>query len=125
MVGYRSKKLLAQSRMPDTSIDLDDIQYIITENERLIEGQGGIMEMKQTISDKEAEIERLKAKCDMQATILRRLTPERHPDTLFISGVLGNRDMNNMPEKLLVVPAYGVDFAYIYERTDKTTGPEW
>lgn len=71
------------------------------------------------------DITRLKEKCDMQATILRRLTPENHPDTLFISGVLGNRDMNNMPEKLLVVPAYGVDFAYIYERTDKTTGPEW
>lgn len=71
------------------------------------------------------DITRLKNKCDMQATILRRLTPESHPDTLFISGVLGERDMNNMPEKLLVVPAYGVDFAYIYERTNKTTGPEW
>lgn len=82
-------------------MNLDDIQFIISENERL------------------------RKKCDMQATILRRLTPESHPDTLFISGVLGNRDMNNMPEKLLVVPAYGVDFAYIYERTNKTTGPEW
>ena len=71
------------------------------------------------------DITRLKEKCDMQANILRRLTPENHPDTLFISGVLGARDMNNMPEKLLVVPAYGVDFAYIYERTEKTTGPEW
>lgn len=71
------------------------------------------------------DITRLKNKCDMQATILRRLTPESHPDTLFISGVLGERDMNNMPEKLLVVPAYGVDFAYVYERTEKTTGPEW
>lgn len=82
-------------------MNLDDIQFIISENERL------------------------RKKCDMQATILRRLTPESHPDTLFISGVLGARDMNNMPEKLLVVPAYGVDFAYIYERTNKTTGPEW
>jgi len=101
MVGYRSKKLLAESREPDMPMDLDDIQFIITENERL------------------------RKKCDMQANILRRLTPENHPDTLFISGVLGERDMNNMPEKLLVVPAYGVDFAYIYERTNKTTGPEW
>jgi hypothetical protein len=69
--------------------------------------------------------ERLKNKCDRQAMILRRLTPENHPDTLFISGVLGDKDQNNMPKKLLVVPAYGVDFAYIYERTDKTTGTEW
>lgn len=86
---------------------------------------GGIMEMKQTIADKEAEIERLTKKCDMQANILRRLTPDKFPDTIFISGVLGERDSNNMPQKLLVVPAYGVDFSYIYERTEKTTGPEW
>lgn len=71
------------------------------------------------------EVERLRKKCDMQAMILRRLTPEKHPDTLFISGVIGNRDMNNMPEKLLVCPAYGVDFNYVYEHTGKTTGPEW
>jgi len=30
-----------------------------------------------------------------------------------------------MPEKLQVVPAYGVDFSYIYERTEKITGPKW
>ena len=77
------------------------------------------------VDDLEDEIKRLRAKCDMQANILRRLTPEKFPDTLFISGVLGERDFNNMPQKLLVVPAYGVDFSYIYERTEKTTGPEW
>ena len=71
------------------------------------------------------EVERLTKKCDMQANILRKLSPDKFPDTLFISGVIGERDFNNMPEKLLVVPAYGVDFAYIYERTEKTTGPEW
>jgi hypothetical protein len=81
--------------------DLDEMQKLILENERLVK------------------------KCDMQAMILRRLTPENYPDTLFISDVLGKRDVNNMPEKLLVVPAYGCDFAYIYERTEKTTGPEW
>ena len=71
------------------------------------------------------EVERLTKKCDSQAMILRRLTPEKFPDTLFISGILGEKDQNNMPEKLLVVPAYGVDFSYIYEYTGKTTGPEW
>lgn len=71
------------------------------------------------------EIERLTKKCDMQAMILRRLTPENHPDTLFIHSTLGEKDDNNMPQKLLVVPAYGVDFSYVYEYTGKTTGPEW
>ena len=48
-------------------LNLDDIQFIISENERLLaraeqleSGPGGIMEMKQTIADKEKEIERLK-----------------------------------------------------------------
>lgn len=71
------------------------------------------------------ELTRLIEKCDKQAMILRRLTPEQHPDTIFITGVAGDRDMNNMPEKLLVCSAYGCDFSYIYERTEKTTGPEW
>ena len=71
------------------------------------------------------EIERLTKKCDMQAMILRRLTPEHHPNTMFIHGTLGEKDDNNMPQKLLVVPAYGVDFSYVYEYTGKTTGPEW
>ena len=92
---------------------------------QLTSGPGGIMEMKQTIADKEQEIERLKDKCDKQAMILRRLTPEQHPDTLFITGIGGDKDQNNMPEKLFVCPAYGCDFSYIYQRTEKTFGPEW
>ena len=71
------------------------------------------------------EIERLTKKCDMQATILRRLTPETHPGTFFIHGTLGDKDKNGMPEKLMVIPTYGVDFSYIYVRAEKTTGPEW
>ena len=77
------------------------------------------------LGDMKNEINRLKEKCDLQATILRHLTPEKFPDTLFIHSVLGKRDQNNMPEKLMIVPAYGVDFSYIYERTNKTIGPEW
>jgi hypothetical protein len=71
------------------------------------------------------EVKRLQEKCDKQATILRRLTPDKYPNLLFIHSTLGDQDQNNMPQKLLVVPAYGVDFSYIYERTEKTTGPEW
>jgi len=71
------------------------------------------------------EVKRLQEKCDKQATILRRLTPDKYTNLLFIHSTLGDRDQNNMPQKLLVVPAYGVDFSYIYERTEKTTGPEW
>lgn len=72
-----------------------------------------------------AEIQSLKDKLFRVGTILRHLTPEKYPDVLFIHAHLGEKDQNGMPEKLLVVPAYGVDFSYVYERTDKTTGPEW
>jgi hypothetical protein len=68
---------------------------------------------------------KLQETCHRQAAIIRKLLPESFPDTLFISSVAGKRDMNNMPEKILVCPAYGVDFSYIYEYTGKTTGPEW
>jgi hypothetical protein len=71
------------------------------------------------------EVERLTKKCDTQAMILRRLDAEKFPGTYFIHSGLGEIDANGMPEKLMVVPAYGVDFSYIYERTEKTTGPEW
>lgn len=71
------------------------------------------------------EIERLREKCNKQAEFLRRVDAERFPDTLFIHSLVGQKDQNGMPEKLLVVPAYGVDFSYIYEYTGKTTGPEW
>jgi len=77
------------------------------------------------IEDVANEIKRLKDKCDKQAMILRRLTPEKHPHTMFISGIAGNKDDNGMPEKLLVCRAFGLDFSYIYEYTGKTTGPEW
>ena len=71
------------------------------------------------------EVERLKEKCDRQAMILRRLTPENFPDTLFIHSDGGEKDSNGMPERLYVVPAYGVDWSQVYVRTDKVTGPEW
>ena len=72
-----------------------------------------------------SENERLAKKADTQAQMLRRLDAERFPGTYFIHSGLGETDTNGMPEKLLVVPAYGVDFSYVYQYTGKTTGPEW
>jgi len=71
------------------------------------------------------EVERLTKKCDNQAMILRRLTPDKFPDTYFIHSGLGKDVGNGMPEKLLVCPAFGVDFSYIYQYTGETIGPEW
>ena len=72
-----------------------------------------------------AEVERLKAKCDMQANILRSLIPEKFPGVLFITGHLGTKDKNGLPDKLLICPAYGVDWAEAYVREGTVWGPEW
>jgi hypothetical protein len=71
------------------------------------------------------EIKKLRKVRNDQANILRRLIPDKFPDTYFVHSGLGEKDKNGMPEKLLVCPAYGVDFSYIYEYIGKTTTTEW
>lgn len=72
-----------------------------------------------------AEIERLREKCNKQAMVLRRLNPENFPNTYFICGEMGEKDQNGMPAKIMVAPAYGVDFSYEYVYNGRVTGPEW
>ena len=55
---------------------------------------------------------------------LKTHTPEKS-GYYFIAGKLGPVDSNDLPEKLLICPAYGCDWMQIYERTERTTGPEW
>lgn len=43
----------------------------------------------------------------------------------FICGEGGEKDTNNLPKQIHICPAYGVDWFQVYERTDKTWGPEW
>lgn len=86
---------------------------------------GGLDEVAELCSEAKAHLIRLRDKCNMQATILQSLTPERYPDVLFIHAHLGMKDQNGMPERLLIVPAYGCDFSYVYNRTGETTGPQW
>ena len=81
--------------------------------------------LEQRNAELQEEVERLRKIRNDQAMILRRLSPDKFPDTYFIHAGLGEKDENGMPKKLLVVPAYGVDFSYVYEYTGKTTGPEW
>lgn len=49
---------------------------------------------------------------------------EKLGNIYFICGELGVKDDNNMPQKILVCPAYGVDFSYVYEYNGVITGPE-
>lgn len=71
------------------------------------------------------DVEKYKKGYEAAMRIVRSTFPEKFPDSYFICGEVGKKNENNMPEKIMVCPAYGVDFSYIYERTETTTGPEW
>lgn len=50
---------------------------------------------------------------------------EKLGDIYFICGEGGQKDNNNLPDRIHICPAYGVDWFQIYERTNKTVGPEY
>lgn len=58
-------------------------------------------------------------------TIKHTVLAEKLGDIYFICGEGGEKDKNNLPERIHICPAYGVDWFQVYERTDKTHGPEW
>ena len=72
-----------------------------------------------------SELERLVSKCNKQAVVIKRIYAESLPDTWFVAGEGGEKDTNNLPTYIHVCPAYGCDWVQIYERTDRTSGPEW
>ena len=61
----------------------------------------------------------------IKSLIKHNLLAEQMAGIYFICGEGGEKDQNNLPEQIHVCPAYGVDWFQIYERTDKTFGPEW
>ena len=65
------------------------------------------------------EILRLKEKCDKQATMLRRLFPDKYDGFYFICGEIGSKDNNGLPDHILVCPAFGSDCIETYSRKVK------
>lgn len=80
---------------------------------------------KEIVRNENTMTQKYKDAYDAAMRIVKSTYPDKFPDTYFICGELGSKDINSMPEKLLVCPAYGCDFSYIYERTGTTVGPEW
>lgn len=83
-----------------------------------------VSELKDQIAEKDAEIERLKEKCDKQAMVIRRMYVDQFPDTWFAWHGYGEKDRNNLPQFIEVIPAHGVGWSQVYERTDRTISME-
>lgn len=81
--------------------------------------------MSARIKELEAELDKYKSGYEASMRIVRSVFPEKFPDNYFICGEGGEKDDNGMPDKLMVCPAYGTDFFYVYEYKGETAGAEW
>ena len=61
----------------------------------------------------------------LKSLIKHEVLAEKLGDIFFICGEGGNKDKNGLPDQIHVCPAYGVDWFQVYQRTDKSWGPEW
>lgn len=50
---------------------------------------------------------------------------EKLGDIYFICGEGGEKDKNNLPERIYICPAYGVDWFQVYEKSQSAVGPEY
>ena len=57
--------------------------------------------------------------------VKHELLAEKMGDIFFICGESGEKDQNNLPERIHVCPAYGVDWFQVYEKTKSVVGPEY
>lgn len=74
----------------------------------------------------EGELKALREKVTLYEKIfLHTFIADKRGDIFFICGEGGEKDRNNLPKQLHICPAMGVDWFQIYERTDKTFGPEY
>ena len=67
----------------------------------------------------------LKALRKLSNILKHEVMAEKLGEIYFICGEGGEKDKNNLPERIHICPAYGCDWFQIYERTDKTFGPEY
>lgn len=57
--------------------------------------------------------------------VKHELIAEKMGNIFFICGESGEKDNNNLPDRIHVCPAYGVDWFQVYEKTDVISGPEY
>jgi len=73
----------------------------------------------------EAYVGELKELRKLKSLIKHDILADKLGNTYFICGEGGEKDKNNLPERIHICPAYGVDWFQVYERTNNTWGPEY
>jgi hypothetical protein len=71
------------------------------------------------------EVETFRKGYEAAMRIVKSTYADKFPDNYFIHGHSGSIDENGLPDRLWIVPAYGVDWFQVYEKTNVTGGPEW
>lgn len=61
----------------------------------------------------------------LKSLINHEVLVEKLGNIFFVCGQGGEVDKNNLPEQIHICPAYGVDWFQVYQRTDKSFGPEY
>jgi hypothetical protein len=61
----------------------------------------------------------------IRSLIRHTVLAEKFGDIYFICGEGGQKDDNNLPDRIHICPAYGVDWFQVYERTETAHGPEY
>ena len=91
------------------------------------EGSTAVWAMDQDLKEAAGRIGQLTAKVKLLEKVemyLKTMYPDKSGH-YFICGESGVKDDNDLPERLHICPAYGVDWMMLYTRTDKTSGPEY
>ena len=87
--------------------------------------QDEIETWKEIVRNENLMTQKYKDAYDAAMRIVKSTYPDKFPDTYFICGEAGTKDDNNLPNHIHICPAYGCDWFQVYEKTDKTFGPEW
>lgn len=81
---------------------------------------GGDSTFAEVMNEAADEIEAVTAIMAKQQEIIRRVYADKFPNTWFVTSGYGEKDRSGLPQFVEIVPAYGVGWSQVYEKTDRT-----
>ncbi len=81
---------------------------------------GGDSTFAEVMNEAADEIEAVTTIMAKQQQIIRRVYADKFPNTWFVTSGYGEKDQSGLPQFVEIVPAYGVGWSQVYEKTDRT-----